>query len=113
MRRTSGNEARNEGRRNAATRKRKVDALDGRTYYAFVAQPLAAAVSAPGEESRELPGVGPPRLCPAYLLKDDGFRIKEALHKKSGSGARGGSLVLNKSPLLVVACNFCARPDKD
>ncbi len=33
-----------------------------------------------------------------------------ALHQKSGSDTRDGSLVLNKLPLLVVACNFGAKP---
>ena len=35
--------------------------------------------------------------------------VKPALHKKSGLGTRDGSSVLNKPPLLVVACNFCAK----
>ena len=33
-----------------------------------------------------------------------------ALHHNSGSDTRGGSSGLNKPPLLVVACNFGARP---
>jgi hypothetical protein len=33
-----------------------------------------------------------------------------ALHQKSGAVTTGGSSVLNKAPLLVVACNSGARP---
>jgi hypothetical protein len=36
--------------------------------------------------------------------------VPEALHKKSGLGTRDGRLVLNKPPLLAVACNLCASP---
>ena len=36
--------------------------------------------------------------------------VQMALHQKSGSDARGGSPILNKPPLPVVACNFCAGP---
>jgi hypothetical protein len=32
------------------------------------------------------------------------------LHKKLGSDTRDGGLLLNKPPLLVVACNLCAKP---
>jgi hypothetical protein len=32
------------------------------------------------------------------------------LHKKWGLDTRSGRLLLNKSPLLAVACNLCARP---
>src|SRR5438270_1942659 len=37
-------------------------------------------------------------------------RVWAALHQKSGSNTRGGSSLLNKLPLLVVACNFGAKP---
>ena len=40
----------------------------------------------------------------------DRLTPEEALHQKSGSATTGGSSVLNKPPLLVVACNFGARP---
>ncbi|MDQ3286318.1 MAG: alpha/beta fold hydrolase [Actinomycetota bacterium] len=33
-----------------------------------------------------------------------------ALHKKSGVDTRRGSSILNKTPCLVVACNFAATP---
>ncbi len=39
-------------------------------------------------------------------------KLAPALHQKSGSDTRGGSSVLNKPPLLVVACNFGAKPAK-
>src|SRR4051812_3603110 len=36
--------------------------------------------------------------------------VELALHQKSGSDTRGGRSALNKPPLLVVACNFGAKP---
>ena len=48
---------------------------------------------------------------PPRLAKSRGLRWRcTALHQKWGSSTRGGSFVLNKPPLLVVACNFGARP---
>jgi hypothetical protein len=38
------------------------------------------------------------------------LRLQVALHKKLGSDTRDGGLLLNKPPLLVVACNLCAKP---
>lgn len=34
--------------------------------------------------------------------------LEGALHQKSGPDARNGSSIVNKPPLLVVACNLCA-----
>jgi hypothetical protein len=39
--------------------------------------------------------------------------LARALHKKLGSDTRDGRLLLNKPPLLVVACNLCAKPLDD
>ena len=44
----------------------------------------------------------PPSLCR--------IAVEQALHQKSGSNTRGGSSALNRPPLLVVCCNFDARP---
>jgi hypothetical protein len=44
------------------------------------------------------------------LIEVVSYKDKAALHKKSGSDTRSGSSVLNKPSLLVVACNFCAKP---
>ena len=40
------------------------------------------------------------------------FWEEVALHQKSGADTRGSSSNLNKPPLLVVACNFGARPSQ-
>jgi hypothetical protein len=47
-----------------------------------------------------------------YLqLWEGAFSLRKvALHQKSGVGTRNGSLLLNKAPLPVGACNFGARP---
>jgi len=36
-----------------------------------------------------------------------------ALHQKSGFNTRNGSSILNKTPPLVVACNFGAKPARE
>ena len=43
---------------------------------------------------------------------DEGVRVHPlgALHKNSGPDTRNGSSLLNKLPLLVVYCNFDAKP---
>ena len=50
--------------------------------------------------------------CFSFVLIEGahpGVSQNQRCTKKSGSGAKDGSVILNNPPLLVAACEFCER----